>query len=443
MNHLPLHLCFVLFGLPLLHANEALQLLEKQRELPTYLPPVEAPASAAPIDPSIVPPEKIIHLPQEWAGSPPDALWQYTTLYNDPGNPCFQQFAITGYYDFQASFGDAETDASATTQRRTTALDGTRSRRTRLGARLKAFHNTEIEGNVEFAGDAQYRGIERLVAHTAINPHNSISFGKFRPSFGAENNIEPQFSPFPDRSHLANILGPNPSVGVMLHHLGNKHDYSLGWFSSNYHPDLATPQSGGFLNFRMSGAITEMNGPTTMKTRWNFDYIHNFDPATATSIPSSNLVGKFSANGNQLVTNPAYRHLFNIGINSQSDDFDFLGDFFFAKGDRQSAWGVTIAPSYWLIPGTLKLVGRYHYAGSNEPGGITTSLGTSNQSLYDSSSLFIGDELHSFYLGANLHLYKDRLVLNNGIEHVIINDDKGGKFNTESTTFQTGAKLSF
>lgn len=56
-------------------------------------------------------------------------------------------------------------------------------------------------------------------------------------------------------------------------------------------------------------------------------------------------------------------------------DFGFAGDFKLAKGDA-TVWGISLAPTYWLLPGTLQLVGRYQYAGTDEAGSLVSSLDT-------------------------------------------------------------------
>jgi hypothetical protein len=118
------------------------------------------------------------------------------------------------------------------------------------------------------------------------------------------------------------------------------------------------------------------------------------------------------------------------------------GDFQFAKGDA-SVWGLTLGATHWLVPGTLNLVGRYQYAGTNDARGIVAAPGNSGDLRYDSSPFFTGDEYHSVYLGTNLHLYKDSLLIRNGVEYMILNDEVGQAFNTEAFTWQTGAQISF
>ena len=113
-----------------------------------------------------------------------------------------------------------------------------------------------------------------------------------------------------------------------------------------------------------------------------------------------------------------------------------------AKGDS-AAYGVTLAPSYWAIPGRLNIVGRYHYAVSDDAGGLITTMGTSSDPSFDNSPFFIGDEYSSFYLGANVHLYRDQIILMGGLEYGLLTDEQGANFNTEAWIWHAGAKISF
>jgi hypothetical protein len=91
----------------------------------------------------------------------------------------------------------------------------------------------------------------------------------------------------------------------------------------------------------------------------------------------------------------------------------------------------------------MKLVARYHYAGSDDPGALIGSMGTSSDLYFDSDPLFAGNEYHSFYCGANLHFYKEYLVLMAGLENVILKDQAGGGFDTEAWIWHAGLKASF
>jgi hypothetical protein len=445
MRIFPLH--FLLLAAPFAFANEALDVLEGKIDANNViLPPREIPEGEEEGgeeqggEEEHV--ENIIYLPPEWAPSPLDAVWSRLVLYDNSGNPIIQQFALAGQYDFSASFGKAQTDKSGVTPARNTDLDGTRSRRARLGARIRAFNNTEIEAMGEFAGDRQYQGIERAKGYTQVSETTGVTYGKFRPNFGTESRLESSLSPYPYQSTLSNMLAPPAALGLSIHHAGETLDYDIGWFSSDFDREFGSLGDDGMLNLSISRTSVERTGGTLSRTTFHVDYIHNFD-AGRSNPQGYNIAGQRSANGDQLIVqNPAYRHLFAVGVKSEFDNSTFFGDFQIAKGDS-TVWGLTLGATHWIIPGTLNLVGRYQYAGSDDPRGIFALPGNSGDLRYDHSPFFTGDEYHSFYLGSNLHLYKDSLLIRNGVELMILNDDLGQSFNTEAFTWQTGAQISF
>lgn len=438
MRFFPFH--FLLLAAPFAHANEALDVLEGKIDANSViLPPREVPEGGEAAEERV---ENIIYLEPEWQPSPLDGIWSRSILYENLANPWVQQFAVTGQYDATASFGEADTDPSGLTPAQSTDLDGTRTRRARLGARIRAFNNTEIEAVGEFAGDTQYRGVERLKGYTQFSESTGITYGKFRPNFGTESRVEPSLSPYPYRGTLPNMVAPPGSLGVSFHHIGQNFDYDLGWFSSDFDPDFGSMGGDGMLNFSLSRTFHDGIGNTPARTKWHVDYLHNFD-AGRSNPQGYDIAGRTSANGNQLIVqNPAYRHLFSVGVKMDMERTSLSGDFQYAKGDS-SVWGLTLGATHWLMPGTLNLVGRYQYAASNDALGVVAAPGNSGDLRYDSSPFFAGDEYHSFYLGTNLHLYKDSLLIRNGVEYMILNDEVGQSFNTEAFTWQTGAQISF
>lgn len=440
MRNFPLHL--LLLAAPFAYANEALDVLEGKIDANSIiLPPREIPEGEGSED-GEERVENIIYRPPEWAPSPLDGVWSRSVLYNNAANPFIQRFAVTGQYDFSASFGKAETIPSGAMPARNTDLDGTRTRRARLGARILAFNNTEIEAMGEFAGDTQYRGVERLKGYTQFTETTGVTYGKFRPNFGTESRIEASLSPYPYRGTLTNMVAPAAALGASIHHAGETLDYDIGWFSSDYDPDFGSMGGDGMLNLSVSRTFVERTGDTLARSKFHVDYLHNFD-AGRSNPQGYDIAGRRSANGGQLIVqNPAYRHLFSVGVKVDSDSSSFSGDFQFAKGDS-TVWGLSLGATHWLFPGTLNLVGRYQYAATNDARGILAVPGNSGDLRYDASPFFAGDEYHSFYLGTNLHLYKDSLLIRNGVEYMILNDEVGNSFNTEAFTWQTGAQISF
>lgn len=418
----------------LVHANEALDVLEGNKKASEVsLPPAKVkPGGTGPDRDSLA------YIEPRWTESPLDSIWSRAILFEDTANPIIQQAAVSGFFDQQAAFGRARVKGAGNVD-----LDGSRTRRARLGSRLRLFRNTDLEAKVEFSGDTEYRGVEHLSGKTQIQPGISVQYGKFRPTFTKESSTEDEFLAYADRTMLVNLLAPASSLGVMMRHQGRDWGYGLGWFSSDYDPDFPNIQGDGFLNVTLNRTFVEAGGRTNRRIRWHFDYLHNFDTATGEAIPGYQLAGRFSANGGQLIAaNPAYRHLFATGMSIDQDNLSFDTEVMFAKGNS-TAWGLTLSPSYWLIPGTLKLVGRYHYAESENAGGLATTMGVSSDPLFDASPVFIGDEYQSFYIGANLHIYQNQLVLMSGFEQIELKDSAGAGFDTDATIWHAGAKLSF
>lgn len=421
------------------YANEALDVLEGRKSASEIVLPPAPEGSTTTVD-NLVFPEYVW---PEWQTRTFDPIWSRAVLFDDQSNPWVQHVAMTGFFEWQAATGEAEVEPAGAVPAKDVDLDSTRTRRARLGARIRAFNNTDIEAVGELAGDGDHSGIERLSARTEYLPGAGVTYGKFRPQFTAEYRQEPEFSPYPDRAMMVNMLAPASTLGVHLDYQHKDWDFGIGWFTNDADPYIPTVEGEGLLAFNVSRTFVSKEGNAITRTRWHLDYLHNFDPGGSEMAPRYNVAGRRSANGNQLVTqNPNFRHLFSTGFTLEQECFSFLGDFMFGKGDT-TAWGLTLGPSYWAVPGYLEIVGRYHYAGSDDPGALVATMGASADPFFDSSPFFIGDEFHSFYLGANAHLYKDRMVLMTGLENVLLKDQSGGEFDAEAWIWHTGVKTSF
>jgi hypothetical protein len=96
------------------------------------------------------------------------------------------------------------------------------------------------------------------------------------------------------------------------------------------------------------------------------------------------------------------------------------------------------------MPSTIQLVGRYHYADTDQINALSGGYGTSTDPFFSGNeSVINGDEYHSFYFGANVHLYENRMILSNGIEYSIFKDELDTGDETKSLLWQSGARLSF
>lgn len=416
-------------------ANEALDILEGNKSVEDVtLPPLPEEEAAALEN---TPP---VFVPPTWKENPVlDDVWSRAVLFEDESNPWIQQLAIMGLYHWNGSWGTAEVDGAANVN-----LDTTRTRRARLGARMKIFGNTEIEAVGEFAGDANFQRIERLKGRTRVLANHYVDYGKFRPTFGIEQSKDPQDLLIPERSLLASMLMPDSTIGIMFSQDCDPWDWGIGWFSGDQDRYIPGFMGNGFAVANLAYNGTErLEDGSVMRTRWHLDYIYNLDGSESRAIPRYKLGGRTAANGAQpILRNPSFRHMVSTGVQVEGDRFAFEGDFQLANGDL-NAWGLTLTPSYWVVPGTLKLVGRYHYADTDDPGGLVGGLGAGSDPFFDTSPLFVGDEFHSFYLGANLHVYQDKMVLLNGVEYALMKDEAGKGFETDAVIWHTGARVSF
>ena len=433
MTRIPLYLLLASFA----QANEALSLLEADAS--------HASSSSTPSAASESAEKATWNSPRwpDWQQQMLDDVWARSMVFEDSANPFIQQIAITGHFNPIASFGKAEIDGTDLIAPKDVNLDSSKTRRARLGARLRVFKHSEIESKFEFAGPANDSSLERLSVDSEIRENLHLKFGKFRPTFTAEFQVEPEVSPYPDRSMLLSMIAPASTLGLSLGHELNDWQYGAAWFSGDSHPDIPSIDSDGFVTFNLAHSRTASVAGEETTTRWHLDFMHNFDAARSNSIPRYNVAGKRSVNGDQaILANPNFRNLYSTGFTVQQERLAFLGDFMLAKGET-SAWGITLAPTWWAAPGLMKLVARYHYAGSDDPGALIGSMGTSSDLYFDSAPLFAGNEYHSFYCGANLHFYKEYLVLMAGLENVILKDQAGGGFDTEAWIWHAGLKASF
>ncbi|GAA5484239.1 porin [Haloferula sargassicola] len=433
---LPLILACVTACIVVASANDALDILEGNKKVDDVaLPPLAEGEQAAAEE------EKpAVFVEKEWTPNPVlDPIWSRAVLYDNEANPWIQQLAIMGFFEYGAAWGEAEVEGAGNYD-----LDTNRVRRARLGTRMKIFGNTEIEAVGEFAGDSEFQRIERLKGRTELPRDFAVDYGKFRPHFGIEGSKDPQELLTPDRSLLTSMLMPASTLGASVSQKIDAWEWHLGWFSGDNDRYLPGFQGNGFIAAGLAYTADErIEGGGVMRTRWHADYINNMDHRKSSSLPRYDVGGLTAVNGPQgPVSNPAFRHLFSTGVELEGDRFGFEGDFLLANGDL-NAWGMTLLPSYWILPERLQLVGRYHYADTDAPGGLVGTLGVGGDPLYDTSPLFVGDEFHSFYLGANAHFYQDKLVWLNGLEYAIMKDQGGAGFDTDAWIWHSAARISF
>lgn len=423
------------------HANEALDILEGRKKAEDVkvapLPEGEAPLSGAigatnaegkvmkPFVPST---------PSEFSVKSHEILdpyWAKTKLFSDEKNAYVQEVSIIGLFEGNAVWGDVERTVGTTTTKQN--IDDVTLRRAQLGARMKAFYRTEVTGVAELAGPSRMNGIQTLKARTAISDSTGVTIGKFRPLSTGENNTPDAALLTPERGVLSNMIAPADSLGVMFDAKNKDWSYNLGWFSGDFNDMIPGIKGDGFINAGMAyEKITPTEVGPQLSSRWYLNYLHNLDRDGSEVLPRPG------------ITALNYDQVFSTGFSMQQDRFGFHGDFTIARGDK-NAWGITLMPTYWIMPGTIQLVGRYNYADTDKINGVFGGFGNGRDPFFNNgeSPIIQGDEAHSFYLGADVHLYENHMILRNGFEYSLFRDELGSGAENESLLWQTGAKISF
>jgi hypothetical protein len=424
-----------------LHANEALDILEGKKDANDVV--VAPPAGEAPIlSGAVGTPSADGKVTKPFVPSEPsafskksheifDPIWSKTTLIKDEENPYVQELTMIGLFEATGAWGKVETTTATTATQRN--LDDIAMRRAQLGARMKAFYRTEVTGIVEMAGNSRMNGIQTLKARTEISENTGVTIGKFRPLSTQENGTPDGELLTNERSLMSNMIAPADSLGVMFDAKNKDWTYQLGWFSGDYSDMIPNVKDNGFINAGMAyETIGKTETGVPLRSRWYLNLLHNLDKDGSEVLPR-----------HPHSSSAYYDDIVSTGFDIQQDRFGLQGDFTIARGDK-NAWGFTLTPSYWIMPNTIQLVGRYHYADTDQINALSGGYGTSTDPFFSGNeSVINGDEYHSFYFGANVHLYENRMILSNGIEYSIFKDELDSGDETKSLLWQSGARLSF
>jgi hypothetical protein len=419
-------------------ANEALDILEGHTQ-PVDITTVGQ-ENNAPFEPAW----------PSWQTTTFDPVWAKATLLDDPENPKIQKLALTGFLDTQLFNGrkGMMQDQAGVESANDPKWDRETSR-ARLGARMRAYGNTDINATVEwysasltmesgalrrdYDGDVFF--LDELSARTEFTENTSVTYGKFRPGYTAEFRQDIAASPYPDRSLLADFLTPDPTLGLKVNYRSGDIEYGYGWFMADSDEWMPNIEGDGMFSFSVA---QHLNPGAASKSRTTVyaDYIHNFNPSRPEGFDKS--TGQFAnriVSTNDLtqiltdldfvvdgasIDDPALRHLASVGFHSENEQWSVVGDIMIAKGDLDIG-GITLAPSRWIIPGWLKATGRYNLTVLDQDPTIT---------------------MHTIFVGLNAHLYRDRLLLMTGFERWIVEQSEG-EAKAEADFWHTGVRASF
>lgn len=417
------------------NANEALDLLEgriteDEVTVTELLKPSEEEVALEEAQAAAEEEARVLRDTRDYSGRWKEQLTPLGVVYEDEGNTIIQRIAIDGLVEYGLTNGDLEADQGGST-------DGGESRlkRARLGAMVQAFYNTDLEARV-VADDDGYQGIDTLKATIEFNEALELEVGKFRAPFGQDFRLDPNVRHSIGLSRLSTQLSPGNTLGVQLNVYDGPWDFGLGYYSGDLDENLPGLERGFVLaniGYTLLGASAPNPEDENARVppgyqRWYLDYIFNTDPDN-----SENLAG--------------VEHLLSTGVATSAGRFDFDGEFILANGPDTSAWGLNLVARHWLLEDAIRLVGRYSYADSDDPGGIFLGLGVegaegdTTQALAGFDTVVAGDELHSFYLGLDWHILQDYLLITTGLEYTFLGDDTNG--DSDLLLWHSGARLAF
>ncbi len=360
-----------------------------------------------------------------------DKIWGFATLYKDDLNPILQEFKLRGRY--QGQYWDVD-DANG-------SQSDWEDRRSRLGFDAKLF-DKEIELRADFQSNDGFNDIyDGLVdAYIRWKPKSwlSITAGKTKPLVGQydwleSTNTQPTF----ERSQIFNQLGINRATGLTVEGTADKFSWRAGVYSNDTPSSTADPVTKISTGAWGDGEFGDLDGGVSYTLGVGYDFKHLLDVEKADLrldwLHSDREVGdRVLGKYDDIVSTTFWLKEGHAAVVFES--------FFASGGDgtNSDVFGFFIQPTYDIIPKKLQLVGRYSYANSDGP------LGVSGQTRYEkkvAANAGLGDAYHSIYGGAQYFIYGDKLKLLAGAEWARLENDLGDSY--DGFTLLTGIRLSF
>lgn len=288
-------------------------------------------------------------------------------------------------------------------------------RRVRLGVQGRLFEDFRflVEANVLTNTDLD----SATLSYTAI-PEANITLGKAKPQFGHEENTPSASILTIERSRLTGIFNGAKPIGLRVHGSSGMFGYYAGVFNGAS-PNTARMGSGNdsYL-FNLSGEL-KLDEMVDGQLRFGLDYLgsskassyYSFDDAIAIS-------GHF-------VSGP----------------FDFCAEYIVGErhnDDKLRGW--YIMPSFYFIPKTLQMVGRYEQVRGDD--GVSVGH---NRYAADVPGIYrAGNRYNAFYVGLNSYISGDNTKLMAGIERAENkNSASGNNERGRTTTFVSGIRMQY
>lgn len=354
-----------------------------------------------------------------------EKFWEHTHLYKDDLNPILQEFKLRGRYQGQYWDVDNATGDQSNWE----------DRRSRFGFDAKLFEK-KIEIRADFQSNDQftdfYDGLVDAYLRWKPNASISITAGKTKPLIGHADWLESTNSQATfERSQIFNQLGVNRATGLTAEGTRDLLSWRAGIYSNDTPSTTAGTGSFG------EGEFGDFNGgvSTSIGAGYDFKHLLNLEKADfrldwlhSEREPGDSVLGK-------------YDDIASATFSIKEGYAALVIEGFAASGGslkQSDSVGFYIQPTYDILAKKVQLVGRYSYATSESPQGI------SGQSRYErkvADAQGLGDAYHSIYGGAQYFIHGDKLKLMAGGEWSRLQNGDTDSYN--GFTWLSGIRLSF
>lgn len=364
-----------------------------------------------------------------------DKIWGYATLYKDDLNPILQEFKLRGRY--QGQYWDVDADEGSQSD--------WEDRRSRFGFDAKLF-DKKIEVRADFQSNDGFRDIyDGLVdAYVRWKPNSNLSItaGKTKPLIGQydwleSTNTQPTF----ERSQIFNQLRVNRATGLTVEGTRNEISWRAGIYSNDT-PSSTVDANGVPTGSFGDGEFGNFNGGYSFSLGAGYDFKHILNLEKADF--KLDWLHSNRDNAEDLVLN-RYDDILSSTLWFKEGDLGLVIEGYYATGadgTYSDVFGFFVQPTYDIIPKKLQLVGRYSFASSDGP------LGVSGQSRYErvvsasaAPNRGRGDTYHALYGGVQYFIYGDKLKLMAGAEYAKLDNETSDSY--DGVTLLSGLRFSF
>jgi phosphate-selective porin OprO and OprP len=366
-------------------------------------------------------------VPENAEGKKPDidvTAKDLAVLYSNKDNPIIERFSLTGEFQLQWADGTSNQGSYGTRDVNSANRWGdVEVRRWRTGFESTWFDNFKAWGTIDINPNWTpfYKDIYELAVSYSPSEAFNLGVGKIKTRyFSQEWNTRTRENITFENSLLVNELIPQQLTGAWVNGTSHHWVYALAIYAGDYEPE--------FSQFN-AGEVTQASLGYDFASALNVDKaLVKLDYQGSTSTKNSNGPG-------------AFKDAFSLNSTFQNHRFygytDLLGGI--GQGKQGDVWGVTLTPTYFVIPNRLQAIVRYQYAHGNNDG---LRLQTRYEELAPGiiSTKGAGDEYNAVYFGLNYYIFGHNLKLMAGTEY---NDMSGGKKDFSGWTTLLGIRAAF